>query len=76
MAVMGKMGFSIVSRLAARSEVELGLLKEVRIRGINMTREFFVVSKSEENLSVPALRLSEYLKSKKREFDRFSLHKA
>ncbi len=34
-----------------------------------MTREFFVVSKSEENLSVPALRLKEYLKSKKREFD-------
>jgi LysR family transcriptional regulator, transcriptional activator of the cysJI operon len=76
MAVMGKMGFSIVSRLAARSEVELGLLKEVRIRGINMTRDFFVVSKSEENLSVPALRLKEYLKSKKREFDRFNFHKA
>lgn len=69
MAVIGKMGFSIVSRLAARSEVELGLLKEVRIRNVNMSRDFFVVYKSEENLSVPALRLKEYLKSKKREFD-------
>ena len=65
MAVIGKMGFSIVSRLAARSEVELGLLKEVRIKNVNMSRDFFVVFKSEENLSVPALRLKEYLKSKK-----------
>ena len=69
MAVIGKMGFSIVSRLAARSEVELGLLKEVRIKNVNMSRDFFVVFKSEENLSVPALRLKEYLKGKKREFD-------
>ena len=69
MAVIGKMGFSIVSRLAARSEVELGLLKEVRIKNVNMSRDFFVVFKSEENLSVPALRLKEYLKSKKRQSD-------
>jgi len=76
MAVIGKMGFSIVSRLAARSEVELGLLKEVRIKNVNMSRDFFIVSKSEENLSVPALRLKEYLKSKKQEFDRFNFNKA
>ena len=76
MAVIGKMGFSIVSRLAARSEVELGLLKEVRIKNVNMSRDFFVVFKSEDNLSVPALRLKEYLKSKKREFDRFNFNKA
>lgn len=76
MAVMGKMGFSIVSGLATRSEVELGLLKEVRIKNVNMSRDFFVVFKSEENLSVPALRLKEYLKSKKQEFDRLNLNKA
>lgn len=76
MAVIGKMGFSIVSRLAARSEVELGLLKEVRIKNVNMSRDFFVVFKSEDNLSVPALRLKEYLKSKKKEFDRFNFNKA
>lgn len=70
MAVMGKMGFSIVSRLAPRSEVQLGLLKEVRVKDIHMTRDFFIVFKSEENLSVPALKLKEYLKSKKRELDR------
>jgi len=75
MAVIGKMGFSIVSRLAARSEVELGLLKEVRIKGVNMSRDFFVVAKFEENLSVPALRLKEYLRSKKQEFDGLNFNK-
>jgi DNA-binding transcriptional LysR family regulator len=75
MAVIGKLGFSIVSRLAARSEVELGLLKEVRIKNVNMSRDFIVVFKSEENLSVPALRLKEYLMSKKQEFDRFNFNK-
>jgi len=75
MAVIGKMGFSIVSRLAARSEVELGLLKEVRIKNVTMSRDFFIVFKSEENLSVPALRLKEYLKAKKREFDRLNFNK-
>ena len=74
MAVIGKMGFSIVSRLAARSEVELGLLKEVQIKNVKMSRDFFVVFKSEENLSVPALRLKEYLKSKKQDFDRLNFN--
>ncbi len=76
MAVMGKMGFSIVSRLATRSEVELGLLKEIRVKDIHMTRDFFIVLKSEENLTVPALKLKEYLKSKKKELDRLDLNKS
>jgi len=76
MAVIGKMGFSIVSRLAARSEVELGLLKEVRIKDVNMSRDFFVVTKFEENLSVPALRLKEYLRSKKPGFDGLNFNRA
>ncbi len=65
MAVIGEMGFSILSRLAIRSEVELGLLKEIRLKGVNMVRNFYVVFKSEEQLSLPALRLKEYFKSKK-----------
>lgn len=65
MAVIGEMGFSIVSRLAISSEVKLGLLKEVRLKNIDMVRDFFVVFKSEEGLSVPAMKLKEYLKSKK-----------
>ena len=65
MAVVGEMGFSILSRLAIRSEVELGLLKEVRLKNVDMARDFFVVFKSEKNLSLPALKLKEYLKEKK-----------
>ena len=65
MAVIGEMGFSILSRLAIRSEVELGLLKEIRLKNVDMVRDFFVVFKSEKNLSLPALKLKEYLKEKK-----------
>lgn len=65
MAVIGEMGFSILSRLAIRSEVELGLLKEIHLKDVDMVRDFFVVFKSEKNLSVPGLKLKEYLKSKK-----------
>lgn len=64
MAVIGEMGFSILSRLAIRSEVELGLLKEVRLKDVGMIRNFFVVYKSEEYLSLPSLKLKEYLKNK------------
>ena len=75
MAVIGEMGFSIISRLATQSEVGLGLLKEIRLKNVNMKRDFFVVYKSEENLSIPALKLKEYLKSKKRKLDHFDLKK-
>lgn len=68
--VMGEMGFSILSRLAIRSEVELGLLKEVRLKDVGMIRNFFVVYKSEEHLGPLALKLKEYLKSKT-ELDHF-----
>lgn len=64
MAVIGEMGFSILSRLAIRSEVELGLLKEVRLKDVGLIRNFFVVYKSEEHLVLPSLKLKEYLKSK------------
>lgn len=65
MAVIGEMGFSILSRLAIRSEVELGLLKEVRLQGVKLVRDFFVVYKSDGHLSLASLKLREYLKSKR-----------
>jgi hypothetical protein len=43
----------------------LGLLKEIHLKGVDMVRDFFVVFKSEKHLSVPAVKLKEYLKSKK-----------
>jgi len=63
-AVIGKMGFSIVSRLAVRSEVELGLLKEIPLEKLKMTRDFFAVYRSEQHLSMPALKLKEFLIAK------------
>jgi DNA-binding transcriptional LysR family regulator len=63
-AVMGKMGFSIVSRLAVRSEVELGLLTEIPVEKVKMARDFFAVYRSEQHLSMPALRLKEFLIAK------------
>jgi DNA-binding transcriptional LysR family regulator len=70
MAVIGRMGFSIVSRLAVRSEVELGLLNEISIKGVTMVRDFFAIYRSERGLSVPALTLKEFLREKKEEFRR------
>lgn len=69
MAVVGKMGFSIVSRLAVRAEIGAGLLKAIPVRNLTMARDFFLSFKSEKNLSIPALKLMEFLKAKKKELD-------
>jgi LysR family transcriptional regulator, transcriptional activator of the cysJI operon len=63
MAVIGEMGFAVTSRLAIRSEVELGLLKEVQVKDLDMKRDFFVAFKSEKDLSVPSMKLKDYLKT-------------
>jgi DNA-binding transcriptional LysR family regulator len=68
MAVIGKMGFSIVSRLAVRSEVELGLLREITVEDVTMARDFYAIYRSERSLSVPALRLKDFLNEKKEQF--------
>lgn len=73
MAVMGKMGFSIVSHLAVRAEIKAGLLKEIPVRDLTMARDFFLVFKSEKNLSIPALKLKEFLKEKKKELSHLDL---
>jgi DNA-binding transcriptional LysR family regulator len=70
MAVMGKMGFSIVSRLAVRSEIALGLLREVRVADLTMVRDFFLAYKAERYMSVPALKLKSFLTDKRRELYR------
>lgn len=61
MAVQQKLGFSIVSRLAVRSEVKQGLLKEVPIADVTMARDFYLIYRPERNLSAAALRLREIL---------------
>lgn len=66
MAVMGQMGFSIVSRLACQHEIDQGLLREVAVKDLHMTRDFFLVFVSERNMSVAAKKLKEYLIAKRR----------
>lgn len=59
--VIGKMGISIVSRLACHLETEQGLLREIDMKGLEMKRKFDIVYRSEEDLSVQAMRWKEYL---------------
>jgi DNA-binding transcriptional LysR family regulator len=59
--VMGEMGFSIISRLACRLETEQGLLREIRLKGLDMKRDFYIVFRSEKHLSLPARAFKDYL---------------
>ncbi len=62
--VMGEMGFSIVSRLACRLETEQGLLREIRLKDLDMKRDFHIVFRSAKHLSLPALKFKDYLVKK------------
>jgi DNA-binding transcriptional LysR family regulator len=62
-AIMGEMGYSILSRLAIHSEVELGLLREIRVKDVTMVRNFCVIYTAGKALSAPALRLKDHLKN-------------
>ena len=67
--VIGKMGISIVSHLACRLETEQGLLRKVELKGLDMKRKFDIVYRSEEDLSVQAMKWKEYLlKQRDRDF--------
>jgi DNA-binding transcriptional LysR family regulator len=59
--VIGRMGISIVSPLACRLETEQGLLKKIAVRGVNMKRNFDIVYRSEDDLSIQAVKWKEYL---------------
>lgn len=41
-AVKAGVGASIISRLAVRSDLEMGILKEVAIEGASLTRDFYI----------------------------------
>jgi DNA-binding transcriptional LysR family regulator len=49
-SVKAGLGISIISRLAVRDELESGLVKEVRIRGMAMKRTFFIISAPKRSL--------------------------
>lgn len=59
--VRGKLGVSIVSRLACQLELEQGMLREIELNGLKMKRSFYIVYRSEENLTMQAIKWKEYL---------------
>jgi len=59
--VIGKLGVSIVSHLACRLETEQGVLRKIRVKGLDMKRHFDIVYRSEEDLSIQAIKWKEYL---------------
>ena len=59
--VIGKLGISIVSHLACRLQTEQGLLRKIELKGLDMKRKFAIVYRSEETLSVQAMKWKEYL---------------
>jgi len=63
--IMGKMGVSIVSRLACRFEIEQGILRGIEMKGVRMKRAFNILFRSEEDLSVQAAKWKEFLLGKR-----------
>lgn len=59
--VMGGYGFSIVSQLACRLEASQGLLREIPVKNLEMKRDFFIVIKSREILSIAGRRLKDFI---------------
>jgi DNA-binding transcriptional LysR family regulator len=60
-AVCSGLGASVVSRIAVQKELRRGELKEIRIRGLKMTRQFFVVSHKRRVLPTPYEKFLEVL---------------
>jgi DNA-binding transcriptional LysR family regulator len=60
-AVMGGYGFSIVSNLACRLETSQGVLREIRVKDLQMKRDFFIVIKSKEIMSIAGRKLKEFM---------------
>lgn len=60
-AVESGAGVSIVSERAVRNEVKLGLIKEMKVEGLEMTRDFFIVNRKRKALSPAAQALQQFL---------------
>ncbi|MCM3761858.1 selenium metabolism-associated LysR family transcriptional regulator [Alkalihalobacillus oceani] len=48
------MGISIISQSAIKKELQLGLLRTIKIEGITLNRSFYIVQKKGKLLSLPA----------------------
>jgi len=60
-AVLAGLGCSFISRLAVEEDILAGRLAPIEIKGLNLTRDFFVVVRAGRSLSPGAERLAEML---------------
>lgn len=60
-AVIQGLGVSVLSRAAIQREVNAGLIREVRLRGVKLERHFFQVTHRERTLSAVARAFVEFL---------------
>ncbi|MBI4689330.1 MAG: LysR family transcriptional regulator [Nitrospirae bacterium] len=63
-AVKSGLGVSILSRIAVKSETRSGLLKETRIKGLNMKRNFYIITHKKRTLPKIYRLFFDYLKTK------------
>ena len=61
-AVKAGMGVSILSRLAVRSDLEAGLLKEILLEGVNLGRDIYTVGHKARYTTPICKRFKEFLK--------------
>jgi DNA-binding transcriptional LysR family regulator len=57
------LGISILSELAVRDELKYKLLKEIRVKGIQMKRKFYAVTHRKRSLPFAYSIFMEYLKA-------------
>jgi len=61
-AVIDGLGVSVLSRATIRREVKAGLIKEVRLKGLKLERQFYQVVQRERTLSSVAKAFLQFLK--------------
>jgi len=64
-AVESGAGVSIISERAVESEIKLGLLRKLRVEGLKLERDFFIVYKRRKTLSPAASALVQFLQEEK-----------
>ena len=65
-AIKSGLGASILSRVAVQDELNCGILKEIKIRGLKMKRSFYLITHEKRALPNPYKAFYSYLKDSKR----------
>ncbi len=61
-ALKADLGASVLSRIAVKEEVRSGLLKEIRIRGLRMKRDFYLITHKRRSLPNPYRTFHDYIR--------------